>query len=74
MDLLHSYHSDSEEETEGVDGKQMRTAPTLPSVDLAPAVPIDMSSRSAVQIFDPKTKELVVNAKYEELFLPEVCS
>lgn len=72
MDLLKNYNNDSDEEGE-ITEEQSNYIVKIPSIDLAPAViTVDGNQYKGGALVDIKTKELMYNPKYEELFQPEV--
>ncbi|KAI1722449.1 WD domain, g-beta repeat domain-containing protein [Ditylenchus destructor] len=77
MDLLKDYGEGSDDgEIEDVPMKNPldeanQKVLSLPSVNLAPPVSGEIAVRNVAPLFDPKTKELMRNPTYEELFKPE---
>lgn len=77
MDLIKSYAGQDSSEDEFEEGQIPEQEDTrslvLPAVNLTPQVTtVSQISYKGSTIIDPKTKELMYNPKYEELYRPEV--
>lgn len=82
MDLLQAYNDEEGSNDESGNQSSIEVDPQekknlildLPKVDIAPQVAVFTGSEyRAAAMIDLKTKELVCNPKYDELFRPEVC-
>uniref|UniRef100_A0A915EDI7 Pre-mRNA-processing factor 17 n=1 Tax=Ditylenchus dipsaci TaxID=166011 RepID=A0A915EDI7_9BILA len=75
MDLLQGYGEDGDSDEEGQvhDFAFGESSLDLPIVNLTPAVSAEVGvKKQKSDLFDPKTKELMRNVRYEELYQPAV--
>lgn len=74
MDLLKSYENDNissdEEQPMSIDTNKAMPL-CIPKVNLTPQI-VSITNIPYKAVIDPKTKELMHNPKYEELYQPEV--
>lgn len=73
MDALQNYTAGSDSEEDGEITATSSQAPQFPVMNLAPPVAFTPKlNSSTVAIYDERSREMKTNAKYEDLFKPDV--